>query len=131
MTSQACAPDAKLVAILSCSSGQATASYVTLAALLACHFANASSENFAAPGGAGSGGSGVSTLSITSPAHAGRRPLVHKAGSAPAIAAPAAPRFKKSRRAGWRLSSLLLHDDIAASPPRSLVRSLSIFVYTQ
>jgi hypothetical protein len=73
----------------------------------------------------------VSTLSATSSAQAGRSPLVHNAGSEPATAAPAALRFKKSRRAGWRLPSLFLYDDIAVSSPRVSCSTVVDLVYTQ
>ena len=83
------------------------------------------------PAAPGSGGSGVSTLSATSSARAGRTPLRPQCRTIAAIAAPAAPRFKKSRRAGWRLPSLFLYDDIAASPPRVSCSIVVDLVYTR
>src|SRR6185295_3522068 len=75
--SQTCSPDAKVVAILSWSSDHGTKSYDTVAPFAFCQSAKAVSENFAAPGGAGSGGRGANTLRALSCAAAECNPSGH------------------------------------------------------
>src|SRR5580704_12664630 len=90
-------PDANAVAIRSWSCGHASNSYLTCAPFSACHFANASSENFAAPGGDGSGGSGAKTFNAAASARAA---VVMNLGRA--VAAPvAAVARKRRRRESW------------------------------
>ena len=84
-------PDAKFAAILSWSWGQGGASYTTFAALLACHWANASwvaceYVESGTPGGVGSGAAGTSALMVAASCAMAAR----QEGRLPAAASPAA-----------------------------------------